>query len=176
MGILLQPLFRLIDAHQLQQLPGTVVRLFLRLIGVQQNDFFDLVADGVHRVQTGHRILEDDGHLVAPDLPEFLLGHLVDLVAVKTNGATHQLAGIGIQTHDGVGRHRFTGPGLSHDPQHIALLHREGHAIQSFHFTGRGEERQALVFDFQQLFAHVVSPFSSSASGQTHPADRRRTG
>ena len=108
-GVLLQTLLGLIDANQLQQLLGACPCLLLVLIGVQADDLHDLVADGVHRVQAGHGVLEDDGDLVAADLAEVLLLHVLDLVAVEPHLAAHQLAGISGQAHNGVGGDRLTG-------------------------------------------------------------------
>ena len=177
-GVLLQAAVRLVDADQLQQLLSAGPGFLLGLFGVQQDDLDDLVADGVHRVQTRHRVLEDDGDLVAADLAELLLGHFVDLVAVEPHRAADQTAGVSGQAHDGIRRDRLAGAGLADDAQHVALVHAEGHAVQRFDFARGGEEGQAFVLDFKNFLAHVCfsSPLSSSVSGQMRRADHRRTG
>ena len=161
--VLLQAAVRLVDADQLQQLPSAGPSFLLGLFGVQQDDLDDLVADGVHRVQARHRVLEDDGDLVAANFAELLLGHFVDLVAIEPHRAADQPAGVGGQAHDGVGRDRLAGAGLADDAQHVALVHAEGHAVQRLDLARGGEEGQAFVLDFKNFFAHVAPPslFSS---------------
>ena len=161
--VLLQAAVRLVDADQLQQLLSAGPGFLLGLFGVQQDDLDDLVADGVHRVQTRHRVLEDDGDLVAADLAELLLGHFVDLVAVEPHRAADQTAGVSGQAHDGIRRDRLAGAGLADDAQHVALVHAEGHAVQRLDLARGGEEGQAFVLDFKNFFAHVAPPslFSS---------------
>ena len=173
-GAVLQALFRLVDADQLQQLLGTCPGFLLALFGVQADDLHDLVADGVHRVQAGHGVLEDDGDFVATDLAEVLLLHLLDLVAVEPHGAAHQLAGVGGQAHDRVSGNGLAGTGLAHDAQHVALVHRKGNAVQCLDLTGRGEEGKALFLDIKNFFAHLRSPhqffsFGSKASRRPSP-------
>ena len=58
-GVLLETLIGLVDTHQSQQLPRAVVGFLLGLVGVQQYDLANLVADGVDGVQAGHGVLED---------------------------------------------------------------------------------------------------------------------
>ena len=174
MGVLLQALFGFVDANQLQQLLSAGPGFLLGLFGVQQDDFDDLVADGVHRVQTRHRVLEDDGDLVAADLAEVLLLHVLDLVAVEPHGAAHQLAGVSGQTHNGVSGDRLTGAGLAHNAQNIALIHSKGNAVQCLYFARRGEERKAFFFDVKNFLAHFCSPhqffsFGSKASRRPSP-------
>ena len=173
-GVLLQALFRLVDANQLQQLLSACPCLLLVLIGVQADDLHDLVADGVHRVQAGHGVLEDDGDLVAADLAEVLLLHVLDLVAVEPHLAAHQLAGVSGQAHNGVGGDRLTGAGLTHNAQNIALIHGKGNAVQCLYFARRGEERKAFIFDIKNFLAHFCSPhqffsFGSKASRRPSP-------
>ena len=39
---------------------------------MQQQDFADLLLDGVQRIERGHRLLEDDGDVVAAHLADFV--------------------------------------------------------------------------------------------------------
>ena len=54
---------------------------------VQHRSFRDLLADGQHRVQRGHRILEDHRDLVAPDRAHPLLVELQQVLAVVADRA-----------------------------------------------------------------------------------------
>ena len=67
-GILLHPLFRLVDVNQPQHFHGPIPGLLLVAAGVQGDGLHQLVADGVGGVQGGHGVLEDNGDLVAPDI------------------------------------------------------------------------------------------------------------
>ena len=174
MGVLLQALFRLVDANQLQQLLSACPCLLLVLIGVQADDLHDLVADSVHGVQAGHGVLEDDGDLVAADLAKVLLLHVLDLMAVEPHITTHQLAGVSGKPHNGISGDRLTGAGLAHNAQNIALIHGKGNAVQCLYFARRGEERKAFIFDIKNFLAHFCSPhqffsFGSKASRRPSP-------
>ena len=50
-------------------------------------DFGDLVADGEHRVQRSHRLLEDHGNLPAPDPTHAIMGRLDQILPVQQNPA-----------------------------------------------------------------------------------------
>jgi hypothetical protein len=65
--IAVQHLFGVGQAHFLQQLAGRLARARARQLLVQHDGLDDLVADGEHRVQRGHRLLEDHRDVVAAD-------------------------------------------------------------------------------------------------------------
>ncbi|MPM17173.1 hypothetical protein SDC9_63561 [bioreactor metagenome] len=128
-GILLQALVRLVDAHKLQKFPGPVVGLLFALVGVQQDDLADLIADGIDRVEARHGVLKDDGNLVAADLPHLPLGHFIDMVAVKPEIAADEPAGVGGKAHEAVSGDRFAGTAFAHDTEHLALADIERHVV-----------------------------------------------
>ena len=62
------------DADQLQQLDGARSRPARSVMfRCSCSDFADLAADGQHRVERGHRVLEDHGDLVAADMAHLVL-------------------------------------------------------------------------------------------------------
>ena len=121
-GILLQPLFRLVHAHQLEHFQRPGVGLGPVAVGVEQDGFPQLIADGKGGVQRGHGILKDDADPLAAKLPHLLLGILDDVLAVEENLATNDFAGLHQNAHDGVGGHALAGAAFAHDAQHLALI------------------------------------------------------
>ena len=53
----------------------------------------DLQADPEHRIERGHRLLEDHGDLAAADAAHLLVGELEQLAAVEADGALRMRAG-----------------------------------------------------------------------------------
>ena len=70
MRVLLELALRLRDAHELEHLQRERTRLGAALLLVQHHRFGDLVPHPEHRVQRGHRLLEDHRDLVAADVAE----------------------------------------------------------------------------------------------------------
>jgi hypothetical protein len=67
-GILLEALVGLVDAHQASAAPARGRWPPFCSCWCAADDLADLVADGVDGVQAGHGVLEDDGDLVAAHL------------------------------------------------------------------------------------------------------------
>ena len=55
------------DSHELQQPQGLAARFIRRELAVMHDRLHQLVADGVERIERGHRLLEDHGDLPATD-------------------------------------------------------------------------------------------------------------
>jgi len=60
------------NADEVQEFGGVAHSLAPRALAVKQNGLRDLVADGVHRVERGHRLLKDHSDLIASDRLNFL--------------------------------------------------------------------------------------------------------
>ena len=73
-GIVARPQLRVRDADRAEQLDGAAPRLRLRDVGVRLDGLGDLVADAVHRVQAGERVLEDHRDVAAADLLQLARG------------------------------------------------------------------------------------------------------
>ncbi len=73
MGIVAKTLFRSRNAHFLEHLDGAIARLPLSQVQVQPHRLGDLFADRQHRVERGHRILEDHRDLIAANLAHLAL-------------------------------------------------------------------------------------------------------
>ena len=68
-GVLVDPALRPRHSHQPQQLDGAGTSRLRAHRLVQPNRLDDLVTDGVHRAERGHRLLEDEPDLAAVDRP-----------------------------------------------------------------------------------------------------------
>ena len=59
-GVLVDPALRIGDVHEVEQLDRAGPRLAARDVVVPADDLGDLLADAEHRVERGHRLLEDE--------------------------------------------------------------------------------------------------------------------
>ena len=103
-GILPHPLLHVVYAHHLEHFHGTLCSLLLgnRLV-VGPQCLNQLVPDGIHGIQAGHGILENHGHLLAPEGGQLLGGQGQHILSLKGDGAAHHLSRGLEQPHDGIG-------------------------------------------------------------------------
>ena len=148
-GILLHALFRLVDIDEAEHLDRAVPRLLAVAVGVQGNGFHQLVADGVGRVEGGHRILEDDRDLVAAHMLHHVLACADELLPVELDGAGDDLARGGEDLHDGIRGHGFAGAGFADDAEHLALVKEEGHAVDGLDLACVGEKGGMEILYFK---------------------------
>ncbi len=124
LGVLLEAPLRLGDADRAQQGDGGLLALGLGVVEVLLDRLGDLVADALHGVQRGHRVLEHHGHLRAPDLAEHVGVGVEHLAAVEAHAAG--AAGVGgDEAHDRAGQDRLARAGLAHDAEGPAPLEGE---------------------------------------------------
>ena len=98
---------------------------------MKQNCLTQLISYSKYRVQTGHRVLEDDGAALAAEaahLPGVPCREILPLVEDVAGGDP---AGIGQNLHDGIGRHALAGAGLTDDAQGLAAIERVGDTVDS---------------------------------------------
>ena len=92
-GIVIQARFGPGNADHLEELHGPLARLALAHVEVQFQRLGDLAADGEHRIERGHGILEDHGDAVAANVPQLILTQLEQIAPVKPDFAVNNLAG-----------------------------------------------------------------------------------
>ena len=151
------------DTGHLQQVDGAFLDLLLALAlaVVEGNDLVQLSADAEHRVQAGHGLLKDHGHIVAPQILHPLRGGLGDVVAlavaeVQANFAVHDLALRPLQQlHDGEAGNGLTAAGLAHHAHGLADGHVEGDAVHGADGTHVREEVGVQVLDLQGVILVV---------------------
>jgi len=90
----------------------------------------DLHADGEHRVQRAHRVLQDHGDLAAPDVLHLVLALREEIVAVEQHLAAEDARrGPGYQPDQGKARHALARARLAHEAERLALADAERHAV-----------------------------------------------
>ena len=98
------------DAHQPQQFHGPFPGFFLFHALVHLEDLGNLVADGVHRIETAFGLLENHGDAVPSNAGHIHFGEGQEVDAIKPDFPVHDAARRVHQTHDGEGSHAFTAP------------------------------------------------------------------
>src|SRR5262249_44057913 len=98
----------------------------------------DLVADGEAWIEGGHRLLENHGEPVAPQIPHFPLRQLPKVAALEAHATGHARAGSGQQAHDGERRDALAAARFTDNAERAATGQREAH-------TGDGLRDEAPV-------------------------------
>src|SRR5262249_29759890 len=92
-----------------------------------------LVADREERIQRGHGVLQDHRDLLATDLPH-LLGRLrEEILTVEEDLAAGIGGGRRQQAEDRQGEGGLSRSGLADDPERLAAVERERHAVDGLH-------------------------------------------
>jgi hypothetical protein len=121
---------------------------------VQAQRLDDLVADGVHRAEGGHRLLGDERDLGAADgahggTPRIQPGQVHDLAAVAAKqhaAADHATGRLDDLQHRPHG-HALAAAALAHDADDLPRRHLERHAIHRAHEALVEAEVHAEVVD-----------------------------
>ena len=155
--ILPHPPPRLRDADQGQHLD----RLGLGVLGgeplVQPQRLADLPADVQHRVERGHRLLEDHADLVAADVPHLRLREGQQVLALEADRPGDLARRLRDEPQDGHGGHGLAAAALAHDGQRLAGRDLEGHAIDRAVDPVRRAEMGLQVLDFEQCHGSRAS-------------------
>ena len=143
---------------------------------VQAQRFGHLVADGVHRIEGRHRLLEHHGDAVTAQCAPACLALPDQFLAMKPQAARHR-GTFGLQSHQRHGRERFAAPRFTDQAQCLATAQSEAHTADCIDRAGMGAQAQAQVGGFEEeaVVAHRFTACGSVAD----PADRaarRRAG
>ena len=141
------------DADGVEELERLLVRLVLGDVEVVAEGLGDLPADLHHRVERGHRVLEDHRHLGAPDGSQLVLRCADELLALVGDrpGADDVLGGE--QAHDRAGQHGLARAGLADDAERLAALEAEGDTVDGLDDARLGVEvRPEVVDDEERAF------------------------
>src|SRR5579883_1574590 len=109
------------DAHRFQQRDRATASLRLREAQMQFLRLGELEADRQHRVERGHRVLEDHRDFVAADVPHLAFGERDEIDAPAIAGIEENFAvgdpsrWIRHQPHDREGGHGFAAAAFAHD-------------------------------------------------------------
>src|SRR5690606_40408343 len=111
--ILVDAPFRRRDANLGEQLHGTLAGLAFAEVGMRADRLDQLPPDGVERVEAGQRVLEDHAYLAAADLPDLVIGQVVDAPPAKPHLAAGDPARRLEQAADGRAGQRLAGARLA---------------------------------------------------------------
>ena len=104
--IFLGALRRLGDAHQVEHLDGALEACLAVHVAVQDQRLGDLLADGHHRIERRHRLLEDHRDLVAAHAAHLFFADLQEVAAAELDRARDDAARrIGDEPHQRQRRH-----------------------------------------------------------------------
>ncbi len=87
MRIAAEPALRVGDADLGQHLERPRARCGAGEPAMQQQNLADLLVDGVQRIERGHRLLEDDGDVVAAHAAHLALGEREQVAAIESDAA-----------------------------------------------------------------------------------------
>ncbi len=170
--ILLDPPLRLGDAHRREKLDRPPLRVGVPDVGVVRLDRLrELVADLQHRVERGHRILEDDRHVVAAHAAQLLLRQLQEVAALEDRLAARDLAGR--YRDEPEDRHRanaLAGSRLADDAEGLSRIDVVGDAIHRPDDSVVGRELDREIADRKNRIRHE----RGAELGRGRRADRRR--
>ncbi len=149
--ILAEPPGSVGDADHLQELDGAASSLALVHALVDEQRLHDLQADGQHRIERGHRLLEDHRDVAAADGAHVVLGQLEQIAALEQDApARHAPGGLGEQSHDRQRRYRLAAARLPHQRDHLARVHAPAHALHRANDAARRHEVNVQVLDRKQ--------------------------
>ena len=122
------------DAHQVEHLERPLARRPPRHAHVAHDVLGDLRADRQHRIEAGHRLLEDHRDAMAAQALHLLLAQRRELLALELDRARGDAAGLGRdQAQDRERRHRLAAARFAHDAQRLAARQVERHAVDRAH-------------------------------------------
>ncbi len=157
-GMLADALGRVGDPHQVQHLDGLPHRLFLVQLLVKDDGFRDLVADRMDGVQRGHRLLEDHGDPVAPDVVDLAAALLPEVRSLEQDLSRLYLPRRIDELHDRQGRDALPAAGFPHHPEGLVPADEEIDAIHGLDRAGLGVKVRLQSPDLEQgLGSHLVS-------------------
>src|SRR3974390_2126787 len=130
MRIALEPRRRLRDADLGEKLKRARTRSFPDHAAVEEQRLADLLLDGVQRIKRSHRLLEDDADIITAHVTDLRLAHRQQILPLEKD-RPGRMAGSRVwqELEYGKRRDRLPGPGFADERQGLALLNREGNAI-----------------------------------------------
>ena len=141
---------RLRDADEVQHLDGAVLRRPPLEAFVQAQRLAQLASDRQHRVEAGHRLLEDHADVVAADVAHRALGQRQEIAALEPDRAGDLAGRLGDEAQDRVRGDGLAAAALADDRQRLAFLDLEGDAVDGAVDAVRGPEMGLQILDVEQ--------------------------
>src|SRR5687768_16883636 len=116
---------------------------------MREDGFFELLPDGVERVERGERVLEDDADLAAADAAQLFVAEVVDAPALEAYFARGDAPGRLEEPDHREPGHRFAGAGLAHHAEHFAGRDGEGDRVDCRQDSPAGRELDGQILDLE---------------------------
>ena len=142
-----------------------------RTIGVAPQRLGHLAPDRVHRIERGHRLLEDHADAIATQLAVIRIRQAYQLAAVEPDAAADDGA-LGQQAHQRERSDGLAAAGFADETQGFAALQREADPANSLRGPAAGVEPDAEVLDFDQR--RVGGPAHAQRSRASRGSSRSR--
>ncbi|MNT37139.1 hypothetical protein D3C72_1732600 [compost metagenome] len=131
----------------LEQFQSTLTRSLTTQAQMLAQDFFDLEADGVARVEGGHRVLKDHRHILANHLAPLPTTELEHIGAVEGEGVGGDAPWGVNQAHQRHHGHRLARAGFTDNGQNLAFVDCQVETIDHRHRAGIAEAH-IQILDF----------------------------
>ena len=150
--VLLEPLLGRGDVDLAQLVEGDLFRLAAAHLLVRENRLHHLRADGEHRVQRHHGILEDHADAVAADVTQrFGIGG-DEVVTLEQHRAAGDEAGLADEVDDGEAGDGLARSRLAHKSETFATAQRERDVVHGGERFVAESELDGEVLDVEQRF------------------------
>ena len=171
--VVVHPLARIGDADEPQHLDRPRPCRLAPQALMDDGRFGDLVPHGEHRVERGHRLLENHRNPVAADRAQLLGSQCQQVASLELDEAAGAdvTRRLGDEAEDGERRDRLTAAGLADDAERLAGVHVERDAVDRAGGTAAvlGHEIRLQVAHPEQGLRHVASLRGSRASRSPSP-------
>src|SRR5262249_51791818 len=124
-----------------------------------------LRADGQHRVERGHRVLEHDGKRTAAQLAQFLAIEADEIPAVEHHAAA-EFCLFRQQLKDRARQHGLAGAGFTDHTQRLPRGHRQVHPVHRAQIAARGRQVDLHILNRQQRLVRHSAPCRGSVSAR----------
>ena len=172
---------RRVDAHPAEHLHGPVGRLIAGVVAVHHHGLDELAGDAQHRVERGHRVLEDHRHAAAAQVAHLLRVGAEDVAALEADLAADDAARLLEKPHQRKRGDALAGARFADDAERLAGRDREADAVDRAHHALVGEELGLEVADLEdRASASPAAPgftatfTGASISGRASRGCRRR--
>jgi hypothetical protein len=152
-GIFPHPARRRGDSDQGEHLNGAGFGVLCRETFVKPQRLADLAANGQHRVEAGHGLLEDHADVLAADVAHLGIGQGQQIAALKADLSRDLSRGLRHETQDRHRRDGFAASALAHDGDGLSGIDVEGQALHGAHDPIERAEMRLQTIDLEQRHA-----------------------
>src|SRR5262249_43591599 len=138
---------------------------------MQEQDLAELLLDGVERIERGHRLLKDDGDIVAAHVADLPLAHGEQILALEFDRAGRVVRSrIGQELHDRERGCRLAGARFANQRHRLSFADVEGDAIDRQRLARALAVSDGQVFHRKKGLCHArtlrisATPFESGAT------------